>query len=130
MAELSKFFKIALVIDIIAAFVYGTIYLFIPDIYRVLVDAPAFDIHFWRLWGGTCISLGIFGVIGIIRNDWDYLKIIIEFVIVWLIITVIINFISLPGRSLTNLASEWTDIIVIIVLIVLNIYAYFKENKK
>lgn len=132
MAELSKFFKIILIINMIAAFIYGILYLFIPEIFAGLVDAPAFDLHFWRLWGGTCVSLGIFGIIGYIRNEWSTFKVIIEFVILWLIITVIINFVGFADitRSPTNLISQWTDIIIILILIIIDIYAYLRENKQ
>jgi len=132
MAELSKFFKIVLIIDILAALIYGILYLFIPEIYAGLIDSPAFDIHFWRLWGVTCTTLGVVGIIGFIRNEWTTLKVIIEFVVLWLILTNIINFISFAtiARSPTNLASEWTDVIIILILIVLNFYAYLRENKE
>ena len=132
MAELSKIFKIVLIIDILAALIYGLLYLFIPEIYAGLVDPPAFDLHFWRLWGATCFTLGVVGIIGFIRNEWTTLKGIIEFVIFWLILTDIINFISLATvtRSPTNLASQWTDVIIIIILIALNIYGYLSENKE
>jgi len=132
MAELSKFFKIVLIINILAAFVYGILFLFIPEIYAGLVDAPAFDLQFWQLWGVTCTTLGVMGIIGFIRNEWTTLKIIIEFVIIWLILAEIIDLISIvnPARSATNLASQWTDIIIILFLIILNIYAYLRENKE
>ncbi len=131
MAELSKFFKIVLIIDILAGLIYGILYLFIPEIYAGLIDPPAFDLHFWRLWGATCTTLGVVGIIGFIRNEWTTFKVIIEFVVLWLILMNIINLISLAtiARSPTNLASQWTDFIIIIILIILNIYAYLKENK-
>lgn len=82
----------------------------------------------------TCFYLGVFGIIGLKRNEWTTFKIIIEFVIFWLIFQDIINIISLadpaPARSPTNFASELADVIVIIGLIVLNSYAYVRENKQ
>jgi len=69
MAELSKFFKIVLLIDVIAGVIYGILYLFIPEIYADLIDSPSFSLQFWRLWGVTCLLLGIFGIIGLIRNE-------------------------------------------------------------
>jgi len=71
MAELSKFMKIVLIVSIIAALIYGILYLFVPDFYAGLNDPPAYDPHFWRLWGSICISLGIIGILGFVRNDWS-----------------------------------------------------------
>ncbi|MFW9938081.1 MAG: hypothetical protein ACFFD5_10560 [Candidatus Thorarchaeota archaeon] len=134
MAELSKFFKIVLLINVIAALFYGIVYLFIPEIFAVLIDSPAFSLQFWRLWGITCVSLAVFGVIGFIRNEWTTLKMLIEFVILWLILMEIVNIIYLVDpaytHSLTSFSNELIDIIVIAFLIVLNIYAYLKENKR
>lgn len=132
MAELSKFMKIVLIIDIIAAFIYGIFYLFVPALYAGLVDPPSYDEHFWRLWGGTCVSLGIFGIIGFIRNEWTKFKVMIEFVMLWLLITNILNLASFGylNRSAANTISETIDIIVIFFLIGLNLYAYLQENKK
>jgi hypothetical protein len=119
MVEFSKFMKIVLIINIIAAFVYGIFYLFIPEIYANLVEASDYNDQFYRLWGGTCVSLGIFGILGLLRNDWDRFKMLFEFVILWLIITEIINFASFAYivRTPANLASEWIDVIVIILII-------------
>jgi hypothetical protein len=83
MAELSKFFKIVLVIDIIAAFIYGILYLFIPGRYAVLIFSPYFSLHFWHLWGLTCLILGIMGMVGFMRIEWTAIKIFMEFVMMW-----------------------------------------------
>ena len=132
MAEFSKLMKIVLIINIIAALIYGIFYLFIPEIYAGLVEASDFNDQFYRLWGGTCISLGIFGILGFFRNDWGQFKMLFELVILWLIITEIINLASFAYivRTPANLVSEWIDVIVIILIIVMDIYAYMKENKK
>ena len=134
MAELSKLFKIILLIDIIAALIYGILYLFIPELYAALIESPSFSLQFWRLWGVTCLLLGVFGIIGYIRNEWTTLKILIEFVICWLIGMDIINIIYLVDptftHTTTSFTSELTDIIIIIILAFINIYAYLKENKR
>jgi len=131
MAELSKFLKIVLIINLIAALFYGIMYLFLTNLWATLIDPSDFDLHLWRLFGGTCISLGIFGVVGLIRNEWTHLKILFETTILWLIVVDILNIISLIQipRSPTNLVSQVTDVIVIFILIILDIIAYFKENK-
>ncbi|MHA1105206.1 MAG: hypothetical protein ACTSPN_05735 [Promethearchaeota archaeon] len=132
MAEFSKFMKIVLFINIIAGFIYGILYLFVPDLYAGLIDSPAYDPHFWRLWGGTCLSLGIIGILGFVRNDWSQFKIIMEFVILWLLIANILNLASFVylTRSPTNMVSEVIDIIVIFFIIGLDIYAILQENKR
>ena len=133
MAELSKLFKLVLLINIIAAVVYGILYLFIPELYAVLIESPSFSLQFWRLWGVTCLLLGVFGIIGYIRNEWTTLKMLIEFVICWLIGMDIINIIYLVDpaftHSATSFTSELTDVIIILILAVLDIYAYLKQNK-
>ena len=121
-----------MIINTIAGFIYGILYLFIPETYAELIDSPSFSLQFWRLWGATYIALGIMGIIGLIRNEWTTLKIIIEFVIIWLIFMNIINIIYLtdPVHSPTSFTSELTDVIIISILIVVDIYAYLRENKQ
>lgn len=132
MAEFSKFMKITLIIDILAAFVYGILYLFIPEIYAEMIESSQFSLHFWRLWGMTCALLGVMGIIGMLRNDWTMFKMVMEFVILWLIGMNILNLIILvdPSQTPASFLSELTDVIIIFFLVVLNIYAYVKENKK
>ncbi|MHA1669035.1 MAG: hypothetical protein ACTSV5_00500 [Promethearchaeota archaeon] len=132
MAEFSKFMKVVFYINLIAAFIYGILYLFIPDLYASLIDTPAYDPHFWRLWGGTCLSLGIIGILGLVRNDWAQFKVIIELVILWLLISNILNLASFVylTRSPTNAISELLDVIVIFFIIVLDTYALLQENKR
>ncbi|MFX0186568.1 MAG: hypothetical protein ACFE8A_02410 [Candidatus Hodarchaeota archaeon] len=131
MAEISKNMKIVIIINVIAAFIYGFMYLVIPEIIATLNDSPHFDPHMWRIFGGTAIALGIFAVIMIMRAEWESSKIFWEFAIVWLIIVLIINLImtiSVP-RSAVNLASQWFDNVVVIVLIIVDIYFYLQEGK-
>ena len=132
MAELSKFIKITIYIDILAGFVYGVLYLFIPEIYSAMIESSQFSLHFWRLWGMTCALLGVMGIIGLLRNDWIMFKMIMEFVILWLIGMNILNLIILvdPAQTPASFLSELTDVIVIFFLVALNIYAYIRENKE
>lgn len=134
MTELSKLFKIVLILNIIAGFIYGILYLFIPEIYAVMIDSPSFSLQFWRLWGVTCIILGIMGIIGLWRNDWIQMKMVFEFTILWLLGMNIVNIIYLFDPSFTHsptsFTSELTDVIIIFVLIVLDIYVYLRENKQ
>jgi uncharacterized membrane protein YtjA (UPF0391 family) len=131
MAEMSNQFRIVLLFNIIVAFIYGFMYLVIPEITRVLRDATFYDPQFWRLWGGTCICLGIMGIIGLMRNVWEEVKILIEFAIIWLIMALIIGLwsFSLMPRTATGIASQWFDNILIIIIIAIDTYAYIQEEK-
>lgn len=131
MTEISKRMKLILIINTIAAFIYGFLYLVIPEILADLNDAPHFDPHFWRLWGGVCMVLGIFGLLMIKRAEWEGIKILWEFVIIWLIMIVIIDLMTMftIHRSAVNFASELFDIIVIAALIVVDTYFYLQEGQ-
>jgi DMSO reductase anchor subunit len=132
MAEISKLFKIMLIIDVIVAFVYGILYVFVPNIVYDLNDAPAYDPHFWRLFGGAILSLGIGALLSLIIKEWEKIKLFILTTFIFLIITAIVNISSALYmiRSPTNLIFHWLDTIIIIILIVLNGFFYIKEGKK
>ena len=132
MAEFSKEMKIVLIINMIVAFVYGIMYVFLPETVYSLNDAPYFDPHFWRLFGGALIAMGIPVLLGIINGDWDYIKLFFQYAIIALIIFVLVNVTSIiyVTRSATNLIFHWLDTIVMIVLIVFNTYFYLREEKK
>ena len=63
MVEMSKGLKIILIVDIIVAIYYGVMYMLLPELYYSMNDAPAFDLHMWRLFGGTLFVLSIAGII-------------------------------------------------------------------
>ncbi len=132
MAEFSKEMKIVLIINMIVAFVYGIMYVFLPETVYSLNDAPYFDPHFWRLFGGALLAMGITVLLGIIKGDWDYIKLFFQYAIIGLIIFVLVNVTSIiyVTRSATNLIFHWLDTIVMIVLIVFNTYFYLREEKK
>ena len=132
MAEISKLFKIMLIIDLIVAFVYGILYIFLPDVVYNLNDAPFYDPHFWRLFGGAILTLGIGVIFSLIMNEWEKIKLFVLVTIIFLIITAIGNISSAlyVTRSPTNLVFHWLDTIIIIILIVLNGFFFMKENKE
>jgi len=132
MAEFSKEMKIVLIINMIVAFVYGIMYLFLPEAVYSLNDAPYFDPHFWRLFGGVLIAMGIPILLGIIKGDWDYIKLFYLYAIISLSIMALVNLTSniYVTRSATNLVFHWLDTIVMIVLIVFNAFFYLREEKK
>jgi predicted membrane-bound spermidine synthase len=132
MAEISKLFKIMLIIDVIVAFVYGILYFFVPNIVYDLNDAPFYDPHFWRLFGGAILSLGIGAILSLIIKEWEKIKLFVLVTIIFLIITAIGNISSALylTRSPTNLVFHWLDTIIIIILIVLNGFFFIKESKE
>jgi len=131
MTELSKELKIVLLIDGIASFFYGFMFLVIPEIYFSLSDEPYPNVHLHRLWGGTIALLGIFALITVKRGEWESGKSIIELSILWLLSVCVISLASLAyvKRSPTNITSTWSDIIVTFVFFLMNLYFYQKQKK-
>jgi hypothetical protein len=132
MAEMSKELKILLIINLVVALIYGILYLFLPEINFALNDAPYFDPHFWRLWGGTCVTLGIVGIIGLLKGEWDHFKLLFLFAIILLFATFIINITTAVyiTRSATNLIFHWIDNVVIIVIALIDAIFYWREEKR
>jgi len=131
-AEFSKEMKIVLIINMIVAFVYGIMYLFLPEAVYSINDAPYFDPHFWRLFGGALFSTGFPVLLGLIKKEWDYIKLIFLFAIILLIILALVNITSniYVTRSATNLVFHWLDTIVMIVIAGFNTFFYLREEKK
>ncbi len=131
MAEISKEMKIVLIINAIVAFIYGCIFLLIPDLYESLTDSPYHNPALLRLWGGTIIILGLFALIAFVRKEWDNVKIVFELAIVWLIMVEILGLVTFTYVPYTaaSLASEIMDMIVVGVLLVIDVYFYLREEK-
>lgn len=131
MVEMSKRIKIILVVDIIVAIYYGVLYLLLPEFYYQRNDAPAFDLHMWRLFGGTIFVLGIAGIIALKRGEWETVKPIMEVVILWLIMVAVLDIVLLltVSASPTYIRSTSTTIVLLIILIIANIYFYQREKK-
>ena len=131
MTEISKRMKIVISINIIVAFIYGFFYLIITEAYSKLIDAPHYDPGMWQIFGGTLVLLGIFGLIALKKDEWEYFKILVEFVILWDTMVLIINIIGLftIPSSTVNMANALIAIVLLIVLIILWIYFYIQEGK-
>jgi len=133
MAELLKETKLVCIINALLAFIYAFLFLIIPEAYKVMADTPEliYSPITWRQLGASMLILGIGNIIIIKRADWDKSQILIEVGIIWLIIMLIINIwgmIAYPG-SATALANDIIAVIVLIVLILLNIFVYYKQSK-
>ena len=132
MAEMSKEMKIVIIVNVIVAFIYGFFQLIFPEIYYQLTDAPAIDVLSLRVCGGALVVLGIFGIIAIIRADWEKVKIAFEIAITYEIILLIIDivgYITVTG-SATWITGQIIATIIKIILIVINIYFYLQEEKR
>ena len=131
MVEMSKGLKIILIVDIIVAIYYGVMYLLLPELYYQMNDAPAFDLHMWRLFGGTLFVLSIAGIIGLKRGEWEAVKPIMEVVILWLIMVTVLDVVWVlsANASPTYIRSISTTIVLLIILIIANIYFYQRERK-
>ena len=124
MAEISKVTKIVLIIDIIASFIFMVLYLIIPDIYASLIDPLVFDPYYWRAFGGTILSILIIALIVFKRGEWDQVKVVIEFAIIWLIIILSLNIWELIALPISPTYRETTvsNSILLGVLIILNVF--------
>ncbi|TFG06665.1 MAG: hypothetical protein EU539_07045 [Promethearchaeota archaeon] len=132
MAEISKKLKVVLIIDIIVALYYGILYLLIPEVYYRMNDAPAFDLHMWRLFGGTIFILGICGILALKRGEWEAVKPIMELVILWLMMVAVLDIIWVFSvtSSPTYVRSISTTIVILIILITANIILFWQEMKE
>ena len=132
MAEISKEFKILLIIDAIVGFLYGFMFLIIPEYIRDSRGSPYFDPHFWRLFGGTCLAVGILTVLAIMKAEWENMKIAAQFGVIWLIVLSVVDIYSLAtiSYSTTALMYQWIDNILTFVLTVINILFYLREDKR
>ena len=100
MVEMSKGLKIILIVDIIVAIYYGVLYLLLPEFYSKMNDAPTFDLHMWRLFGGTIFVLGIAGIIALKRGEWEAVKPLMEVVILWLIMVAVLDIVWMLSVSI------------------------------
>jgi energy-converting hydrogenase Eha subunit C len=132
MVEMSKGLKIILIVDIFVAIYYGVLYLFLPELYYQMNDAPAFDLQMWRLFGGTVFVLGIVGVVALKRGNWESVKPLMEMVILWLTMVAILDiiFVLSVSASATYVRSISTTIVLLIILIIVNIYFYRREGNQ
>lgn len=85
MVEISKEAKIIILINVIAAFLYAFFFLGIPEIYRDFTNSAFFSPVCWRQLGGTFLVIGIFGVIALLRKEWEQIRIFWELGIAFLI---------------------------------------------
>lgn len=124
MDEISKEAKIIILITVIAAFLYAFFFLGIPEIYRDLTNSMFFSPVCWRQLGGTFLVLGIFGVIALLRKEWEKIRIYWELGIVFLIMLLCVDIWGLIVYLGVGYA-----VYVEIGLIAINIIFYLRERR-
>lgn len=123
MAEISKEAKIVFLINVIVCFIFAFFFFGIPEIYYDLFGGVAFSAVCWRQIGGTILIIGLFGILGLIRKEWEQVKIFWEFGIAFLILLIGIDiWLAVSGSF------DYT-LIVEIVLVAINIFFYIRERK-
>ena len=123
MAEISKEAKIIILINMIVSFIFAFFFLGIPEIYASWTNDAYFSPICWRQLGGTLLVLGIFGIIALIRKEWEQIRIFWELGIAFIILLVCIDI-----WVIANGIFDYT-VIVEIVLVVINIFFYIRERK-
>jgi len=129
MVEISKEVKIIIYIDMIAALIYGTMYLILPDI--LFAGEAYYNPHLTRLWGGVIFVLLIGAIIALKRGELETLKPVWEIAILYWIMTDILNlaaFFYMPFSPL-EVIRQWINTIVVAALLVINLFFYSRAAK-
>ncbi|MFW9867549.1 MAG: hypothetical protein ACFFEN_15750 [Candidatus Thorarchaeota archaeon] len=125
MAELSKAAKIMLLVNAIVSFIFTVFYLVIPEIYRDLTGPPQFCSITIRHVGGSLLVLGVFSVVGVIRKEWEQVRIVWELGILWLIVILCIDI-----WAMVVVAGSFDFTVIIeVILIVANLVFYIRERR-
>jgi hypothetical protein len=103
----------------------------IPDITNAQTDGPYYNPAFYQLFGGTCFAVAIVCLLALKRGEWEDIKAIVEFGIIWLIFVLIANLWSFAYMpySATAIANQWFDITVVSLFIIINVWVYLRESK-
>ncbi len=132
MTEISKIFKIFLIVTGAVALFYGIWWTFFFDTYYTMVAGLYYDPGSLRGQGGTLILLGIFNILAAWRIGWEKMQYYLQFGLSWLIIMLILNIVNLfdPLMSSGAIMIVWINIAILSVFIVLLIYLYLQQTKK
>ncbi len=126
MAELSKGGKIIYMINAIVAFIFTVLFLVIPEIYADFMNSSFYCPITWRQLGGSILVLGVFSVVGLLRKEWEHVRIVWELGILWLIVLLCIDIWGMV--AITGLFDY--VIVIIVILIVVNVFFYVRERGK
>ncbi len=123
MAELSKAAKIMFLVNAIVSFIFTLFFLVIPEIYASWTAPPQFCSITIRQVGGSLLVLGVFSVVGLIRKEFEQVRIVWELGILWLIVILCIDIWAMVAVAGSF---DFTTIIEA-VLIAFNIFFYIRE---
>ncbi|MFX0180922.1 MAG: hypothetical protein ACFE78_12085 [Candidatus Hodarchaeota archaeon] len=123
MAEMSKAAKIMFLINAIVSFIFTVFFLVIPEIYASWMMPPQFCSVTIRQVGGTLLVLGVFSVVGLIRKEFEHVRIVWELGILWLIVILCIDIWAMIAVA----GSFDFTVIIEAVLIAANIVFYILE---
>ncbi|NVM27832.1 MAG: hypothetical protein HWN65_03230 [Candidatus Helarchaeota archaeon] len=131
MTEISKGYKIALLLIAGTALVYAAL-TFYKSIYGML-GFPYYDPVSTRSVGVTLLCLGIFNILAVMRAEGENLRLYLEFVIIWMMISIITNTVSLFNPQLVSSPNFMADFSITMAIIINNtvlaLYFYLKEIK-
>lgn len=132
MAEISKPFKIAMIVIGAIALLYGIWWVIFTDAYYTMMGGPYFDPGAMRGQGGTLLCFGIFNMIAALKLEWEQAKYYVEFAIGWMIIMVVLNAINLadPLYSAMDIMMFWVNIALLAVFLAVVLYFYLQQEKR
>lgn len=126
MAELSKEAKIIYMVNAIVAFIFTILFLIIPEIYADFMSSSFYCPITWRQLGGSILVLGVFSIVGLLRKEWEQVRIVWELGILWLIVLLCVDF---WGIIVITGSFDYV-VIIMLILVALNIFFYFRERKR
>jgi hypothetical protein len=131
MGEISKPFKIFLIIAGIIALIFAIIYLIIPELYLSSIDWPYYDPFYSRYAGIVSLVISIFIFVAIKRGEWEKIQLYMEMCITYLLFVIFLTIWALivVSQSPTSVINSIFTMVIFIILDVVAIYFYVKERK-
>ena len=130
MVKIAKHLKIVLLINAIIGLIFAFLYLAFSYLYLPFIQWPFYDPYYSWSFGGTLLVLSLFSLLAIKKTEWEQIKIVVELIIVWQLMILILNIISLIliPAPITSLISTWINNFILIILIIANLYFYIKQE--
>jgi len=101
---ISTSFRRFIISSIFVLILLFCLYTLIPELYWSWVDWPFSDPVFSRFFGITCLAIAIIQIIILRAKEWNKIKIMIEFEIIWLFLVNIINIWSIFAINFSKTA--------------------------
>ena len=133
MAEISKAYKIVLLIMAGIGIAYGVQWIFLTDIIYAITASPFQDPFMARGAGVTLLCLGVFNILAVMKAEVEKIRLYVEFVIVWLIPTTILIIMTMFDPVLAAIPmymlSMWIALTIYAGSTALVVIFYFREIK-